>query len=560
MNKALKNTVLSAFFIAIGFTLPFLTGQIKEIGNMLLPMHLPVMLCGLICGKWYGLFVGAVLPLTRSFAFSMPVFYPTALSMAFELAAYGFIIGLIFETAKRKNILAVYRALIVSMLTGRAIWGIAQWILIGAAGGKFTAMAFVGGAFLYAIPGIIIQLVLVPSIAAALGRARILPLEYEKRRNTDKRLKIVIAPDSFKGSISAKEAALAIERGLFKANSNIETVIQPIADGGEGTLDALVSEKDRISVTVTGTDGRRVSAEYGHIGNTAVIEMASAAGLTLVEEKDRNAAAATTYGVGELILNALDRGYRGFLITVGGSGTNDGGCGMFSALGARFTDKNGNAFIPTGATLESIRDIDVSTLDCRLNNCKFLIATDVTNVLCGKTGATYVYGGQKGADDATLDKMERGMLSYSAILEKKCGKKVADTAGCGAGGGLASPLLAFCNAEIRSGIEAVLDTVNFSTLLEGADAVITGEGRLDSQSLYGKAVSGVANAAISKNIPVYCFVGKLDASAVELKKLGISGAYATSDIAPSTEYSIAHADELLERLAEDFLKANATSF
>lgn len=371
----------------------------------------------------------------------------------------------------------------------------------------------------------------------------------------DKRFKIVIAPDSFKGSISAQDAAKAIDRGLrdgFQDKASLVSVLSPIADGGEGTLDALSTEAQRITVEVTSTNGKRIIAQYGAVGDTAIIEMARAAGLTLTPENERNASLATTFGVGELIKDALDNGYKNILLTVGGSGTNDGGCGMFSSLGARFLDSYKNSFVPTGATLEKIADIDISELDKRLFDCRFIIATDVKNTLCGNTGATYVYARQKGADDDSLLQMERGMCHYAALLKEKCNRDIASIEGCGAGGGISSPLLAFLGAEIRSGIDAVLDTVGFDTLIRDADAIITGEGKIDAQSLYGKAISGVANAAKRYDIPVYCFVGCIGGDKNELLSLGVTDIYTTSDIAPSAEYSMSHADELLEKLGKNF--------
>ena len=371
-----------------------------------------------------------------------------------------------------------------------------------------------------------------------------------------KKLKIIIAPDSFKGSISARDAAVAIEQGLRMGvdGRELEVIQLPIADGGEGTLDALVMPAEQVLCHVTGTDGKGVDAKYGQLGSMAVIEMASAAGLTLVKEEERCAADATTYGVGELILHALDRGFRTLMLTVGGSGTNDGGCGMLAALGAKFYDREQVAFLPTGGTLARITSIDLSSLDARLSECRFLIATDVKNPLCGEHGATRVYARQKGATDESLDAMEMGMRSYASLLKRLCGRDVAAIAGCGAGGGLAAPLLAFCNAEIRSGIESVLDALHFEDALHGADAVITGEGKIDRQSLYGKAISGVARAARAQGVPVVCFVGCVGDDREELKALGVSEIYALSDIAPSPAYSMQHADLLLERLASDWIK------
>ena len=370
-------------------------------------------------------------------------------------------------------------------------------------------------------------------------------------------IKIVIAPDSFKGSISAHHAAAAIENGILEGLPNgitAETVKCPIADGGEGTLDALVNEHDRITLMVTGTNGAPVTASYGILGTTAVIEMASAAGLTLVEESCRNAASATTFGVGELIHDALDRGFRHILLTVGGSGTNDGGCGMLCALGATFLQKHGTAFIPTGGTLSQIDIIDLSALDSRLTDTRFTVATDVKNPLCGDTGATRVYARQKGADDATLEQMELGMCHYAQVLQNVCGKDIANMQGCGAGGGLAAPLLAFCNASIESGIHAVLKANHFADRIKNADLIITGEGKIDRQSLFGKAISGVAEAAKMQIIPVVCLVGCIGDDINVLKGMGITDILAISDLAPDTEYSIRHADILLSQLAKQYIQ------
>ncbi|MBQ8358057.1 MAG: glycerate kinase [Clostridia bacterium] len=371
-----------------------------------------------------------------------------------------------------------------------------------------------------------------------------------------KQLKIMIAPDSFKGSISAADAARAIERGLhrkYAVDCDLTTLLVPIADGGEGTLDALVPPERTVTASVTGTGGDKVTAAYGYIGHTAVIEMARAAGLTLVSEGKRDALTSTTYGVGELILDALDRGYRDFLLTAGGSGTNDGGCGLFAALGATFRDAAGKSFVPTGGTLGAIAQIDTDGVDPRLSACRFTIATDVRNPLLGPEGATYVYARQKGADDEALALMESGMRHYASLLRTLCGRDVATVPGCGAGGGISAPLLGFCGATIRSGIDAVLDAVHFDDLLQGADAVITGEGRIDRQSLYGKAISGVAKAAARAAIPVYALVGCIGDDKQTLLEMGLAGITAIGDLAPSPEYSMTHADELLEAAAAEMI-------
>ena len=363
---------------------------------------------------------------------------------------------------------------------------------------------------------------------------------------------IIVAPDSFKGSISAEDAAKAIRRGLQRnpaVEKETDITLVPIADGGEGTLGALVPCEQWLSVTVTGTGGAPVNAAYGYIGETAVIEMARAAGLTLVEEPKRDVRHATTFGVGELILHALERGTRDFLLTVGGSGTNDGGCGMLAALGASFTDSEGHTFVPTAASLHRIAQIRTEGLDTRLRKCRFTIATDVKNPLLGAEGATYVYAKQKGAADSDLPLLEAGMAQYAAILRDACGKEVSLIPGCGAGGGISAPLLGFFDAKLRSGIDAVLDAVDFDARLQHAVAVITGEGKIDRQSLYGKAISGVAKAAARHGVPVYALVGCIGDDKQALLSMGLADILAIGDIAPSPAYSMAHADELLEQCA-----------
>ncbi len=368
--------------------------------------------------------------------------------------------------------------------------------------------------------------------------------------------KIVIAPDSFKGSLSAVLVCDAIERGFNKAcpvGVSLDIIKCPIADGGEGTLETLVKPENMLDFYATSTDFSKIPARIGYINDTAVIEMATTAGLTLVCEGKRDVLSATTYGVGESVLHALNRGFTKILLTVGGSGTNDGGCGMFSALGAKFLDKNDKPFIPVGGTLANIRIIDTSPLDKRLLNCEFTIACDVTNPLTGKTGATEVYSRQKGADERAVDIMERGMIHYANILQKESGIDVRNTSGCGAGGGISAPLLAYTNAEIKSGILAVLDSLKFNTLLENADFVITGEGKIDSQSVYGKAISGVAKAAKANNIPVYCFVGSVGEGSEKMRECGVSDIISLCDIAESKEYAIANAAILLEEVAYRFI-------
>ena len=364
--------------------------------------------------------------------------------------------------------------------------------------------------------------------------------------------KFVIAPDSFKECLSAKEAAQALARGIRNVCPNAEIVLLPIADGGEGTLEAVSDERERVSLTVTGPNGTPVCAAYAVHRGTAIVEMARAAGLPLVPETERCAATATTYGVGELIRHAIGCGARHILLTAGGSATNDGGCGMLAALGARFSRVDGSEFLPTGGTLSEIAEINTENLIFTHTPCKFTIATDVANPLLGENGATRMFARQKGATESELDAMEAGMAHYASVLARASGRSVEKIAGAGAGGGIAVPLLAFANAEIVSGINAVLAAVGFDEAIRGADAILTGEGKIDRQSLLGKAISGVVRAAGS--VPVYAFVGRLGDAKERLLPLGLREIYAVRDIAASDRDSMEHAASHLCTLAERFMK------
>ena len=368
-------------------------------------------------------------------------------------------------------------------------------------------------------------------------------------------MKFVVAPDSFKGSISSAEAADAIGRGIHRLLPNATVVCRSIADGGEGTLDALIPVPEQIECQVSGPRLAPVMAHYGYLKDgSAVIEMASAAGLTLLSPEDRDGGETTTYGVGELIRTVLESGCRSVMLTVGGSATNDGGCGMLAALGAVFYNGEGSPFLPTGNTLCQIRRIDLEGLHPALSECRFEIATDVKNPLLGETGATYVYAPQKGVSEDRLSHLETGMAHYAALLREACGRDVATVPGCGAGGGISAPLLAFAKAQIRSGIETVLDVIGFDGDLAHADAVITGEGKIDSQSLYGKAISGVAGRAMARNIPVYCLVGMIGDDPEKLAEMGIAGIFDIRSRASSTEDAMENAAVYLERMGEELAK------
>lgn len=356
--------------------------------------------------------------------------------------------------------------------------------------------------------------------------------------------KVVLCPDSFKGSLSASDVCRAMAAGLL----DCDTVSVPIADGGEGTLDALA--KSVVCLEVTGPDGDRVSARYGIRDDVAVIEMAEAAGITKTNKK--SALTATSYGVGELIKDALDRGMKSIMLTVGGSATNDGGCGMMAALGVKFFGKNG-AFVPTGGTLADIEKIDMSGVDKRLYDTQITALTDVTNPMVGKDGATFVYGRQKGADDDALLHIERGMVHLGNMLESLCKREVKTVAGAGAGGGLLAFFIAFFDIKLRSGIDAVLDTLDFDSVVKDADIIVTGEGKIDVQSLYGKAISGVCKRAGNK--PVYCVVGTVGDDRQTLKSMGIADIFALTDICDDTDYCIQNASELITKIIDKIPRA-----
>ncbi len=369
-------------------------------------------------------------------------------------------------------------------------------------------------------------------------------------------MKFLLSPDSFKGSLSAREAALSLARGIQRVHSNAECVVLPIADGGEGTLETLVTENEMHTCLCHSTCGEWVEALYGIKGNTAVIEMARASGLTLTPPERRNPETASTRGVGELILAALDRGCRHILLTVGGSGTNDGGCGMLVALGGKLLDADGIDLEPCGKALSQVAQVDVSGLDPRLLECEFTVASDVTNPLIGELGATRVYGPQKGADPEMAERLEKGMENWAKCLFAASNKDVASVPGCGAGGGLIAPLLAFCNTRVQSGIESVLSAAEFDKHLQGAACVITGEGRVDGQSCYGKAISGVAAHSKRAGVPVYVAAGSLGEDWQALLKHGVTDAFALVDLAEHlpreerTAYCMEHAGELLEQVGE----------
>lgn len=339
-------------------------------------------------------------------------------------------------------------------------------------------------------------------------------------------MKAVIAIDSLKGSLSSMEAGYAIADGIRKVHGQeAEIVVRPLADGGEGTVEALVSGMNGVTqnVMVTGPLGTPVNCEYGIIesSHTAVIEMSGAAGITLVPDEKRNPLYTTTYGVGEVIKDAIAKGCRRFIVGIGGSATNDGGIGMLQALGYGFLDKEGKQ-VPFGARgLEVLEEITNEYVLPELAECEFRVACDVTNILCGENGSSAVFGPQKGATPSMIMQMDKWLENYAALTEKKYTKANAHQAGTGAAGGLGFAFLSFTNAVLESGIKIVLEETGLEKYMENADIVITGEGRLDGQTAMGKAPVGVARLAKKHDIPVIAFAGSVTKEAVACNQNGI---------------------------------------
>ena len=352
---------------------------------------------------------------------------------------------------------------------------------------------------------------------------KILPKEYKRRRRS---MKAVIAIDSLKGSLSSMEAGYAIADGIRRVHGqDAEIVVRPLADGGEGTVEALVSGMSGVTqnVMVTGPLGIPVNCEYGIIesSHTAVIEMSGAAGITLVPDEKRNPLYTMTYGVGEVIKDAIAKGCRRFIVGIGGSATNDGGVGMLQALGYGFLDKEGKQ-VPFGARgLEVLEEITDEYVLPELAECEFRIACDVTNILCGENGCSAVYGPQKGATPSMIMQMDNWLKHYAKLVEKKFTKANANQAGTGAAGGLGFAFLSFTNAVLESGIKIVLEETCLEKYMENADIVITGEGRLDGQTAMGKAPVGVARLAKKHDIPVIAFAGSVTKEAVACNQNGI---------------------------------------
>lgn len=375
-------------------------------------------------------------------------------------------------------------------------------------------------------------------------------------------LHIVIAPQSLKGSLTAAEAGEAIARGVRAVYPAAEIDIVPVADGGEGTTQALVDATggEIVQQTVTGPLGEPVSAFFGICpptalhGRTAVIEMAACAGLPLVPSERRDPRITTTYGVGELILAALERGCRHFIIGIGGSATNDGGAGMAQALGAALLTTAGQPIAHGGAALATLSHMSTTTLDPRLHECTVEVACDVTNPLCGPSGAAAVYGPQKGATPAMVTQLDVALAHYAQVIERELGLSVRDVPGAGAAGGLGAGLLAFLGAMLRPGAQIVLEAVQLEERVRSANLVITAEGQLDAQTAYGKSVAAVAAVAKRYGLPVLALAGSLGEDYLAVYALGVDAVVVLPTGPMTLAYAMEHAAELTSDATERALR------
>lgn len=368
-------------------------------------------------------------------------------------------------------------------------------------------------------------------------------------------MKILIAPDSFKGSMSAEAVCRITKKAAQEIFPAADIQLLPLADGGEGTCDALmeVLPGEVVSCTVHGPLGDFVTAQYGILESSnvkiAIMDMASASGLTLVPAAQRDVFHSSTFGTGEMILDAIERGCQHIYLGLGGSATSDGGMGMAAALGVRFLDESGQPLEPVPASMTAIHSVDVSALDFRIAETHITVMSDVKNPLLGSSGAVYVYGPQKGIPDARLSGADTAMAHYIEEVERGTGKSVRNIPGAGAAGGLGAGLLAFTSCEIASGIETILDLLHFDELLTDTDVVITGEGRMDSQSAFGKVIAGVAAHCKSQGLPCLVLAGSLDDGAEEMYNLGVTGIMPLVDRITSLEEAIRHSEENCYRAA-----------
>lgn len=367
---------------------------------------------------------------------------------------------------------------------------------------------------------------------------------------------IILIPDSFKGTLSSRQVCAVMERAVLRHRPGAKIHSLPVADGGEGTVEAFLTALggEKVTATVCGPHFAPMEGFYGLLPDgTAVIEMAACAGLPLVGTK-KNPERTTTYGVGQLILDALDKGARKFLIGLGGSATNDGGCGCAAACGVRFFEANGSSFVPSGRNLTDIMQIDVKEADPRLKDCTFTVLCDIDNPLCGETGAAAVFGPQKGADEAMVKRLDEGLRHLAYLWKRDLGCDLLNLPGGGAAGGMGAGMAAFFGGTLRPGIDLLLDTVGFDALAKDAALIFTGEGCLDGQTVHGKAVSGVAKRAKALGVPVIAVVGGSKGDLTPLYEQGLTAAVPINRLPQPLEESGPHTAENLDYAMDTILR------
>lgn len=371
-------------------------------------------------------------------------------------------------------------------------------------------------------------------------------------------MKIVLAPDSYKGSMTAKEACDAMEEGIRRVLPDAEIIHHPMADGGEGTVQSLVDATGGTiyEATVKNPLGEPVQAIYGVLGDgqTAVIEMAEASGLYLIPADRRNPLLTTTFGTGELILDALNRGCRKFILGLGGSATNDGGAGMAQALGIRFLDDRGQQLPFGGGSLGQLHQIDLSGMDARIQQCTFTAACDVDNPLCGSNGASSIYGPQKGATAEMIRVLDDNLSHFAVIVDKFLGRSIASLPGAGAAGGLGAGIVSFLNGRIQKGVEIIIEATGLESKLLGADLVLSGEGQCDSQTVLGKTPFGVTQLARKTSVPVILIAGSVGQGAETLYKHGVTSVFSMVNGPVSLEEAMQNAPKLLTDTAERIIR------
>ena len=367
--------------------------------------------------------------------------------------------------------------------------------------------------------------------------------------------KAVLIPDSFKGTLSSIEICTIISDKIYKHFPHCHVVSIPVADGGEGSVDCFLSALggEKIVETVSSPYFEDMESFYGLIDDTAVIEMAACAGLPLVEDR-KNPSLTTTYGVGQLIMAAAKKRCKKIIVGLGGSSTNDGGCGAAAAVGVKFYDKKGNEFIPIGKTLIDIDRIDLSHKAKELDNIEIITMCDIDNPMYGTTGAAYIFGPQKGADEKMILELDKGLKNLCDVIERETGKDLKDVPGSGAAGAMGAGMIAFFNSVLQMGIETVLDTVKFDEIIEDADMIFTGEGRVDTQSLRGKVVIGVGKRAKNKNIPVTVIAGGAANNIDDAYDMGVTSIFTINRLPEDFEISRHKSKENLEATIDNILR------